>query len=105
LRLTNGTQQRLGQIQFGKTHETFNKTGTVWRTLAWGRTVRTERHRCQERPFENRQARHWPGVKGQENQSRSKDRYVSLCKWLKSLQTKQMTAGELVRAGLTPFQY
>ena len=34
-----------------------------------------------------------PGTKEQENQSRSKDRYLSL--WLKSLQTKQMTAGEL----------
>ena len=35
-----------------------------------------------------------PGVKGQENQSRSKDRYLSDCQRLKSLQTKQMTAGE-----------
>jgi hypothetical protein len=41
-----------------------------------------------------RRANHRPGVKGQENQSRSKDRYLSHCQGLKSLQTMQMTAGE-----------
>src|SRR3954462_9207300 len=33
-------------------------------------------------------------IKGQENQSRSKDRYLGRCQGSKSLQTKQMTAGE-----------
>jgi hypothetical protein len=34
-----------------------------------------------------------PGAKEQENQSRSKDRYLSVSE-LKSLQTKQLTTGE-----------
>jgi hypothetical protein len=67
--------------------------------------AREARDRHHEPPLGKCRANDRPGVKGQENQSRSKDRYSSFCQWLESLQTKQMTAGEGCSRWSYTFQY